>query len=302
MSVSSVNAKYKKYYDLYEQGRWDRAQDDINASNADYDEQARQTHLRNARQNRELQKSMLRNGVTGGASETTLLNAATNYQNQLGLIAANKAAAAQRVRAQARQDVNAYNLENRKLQETAVSNEQERLESKRRWNYNAKLAKKKRNESRFAKNIGGYTNISQIKTLMKKYKKNKKNRWKVPYLRKQLATAKKAIYGTAYSKGSSKSLKPKKKIRTYLGSSSSQKKKERGYLASTNSQKTYQNVAASVRPQETLSNKMNAYRNVAENVAASVRPQQDVYKAVIKAAKKATPPKKKASKKKKKKR
>lgn len=302
MSVSSVNAKYKKYYDLYEQGRWDRAQEDINASNADYDEQARQTHLRNARQNRELQESMLRNGVTGGASETTLLNAATNYQNQLGLIAANKAAAAQRVRAQARQDVNAYNLENRKLQETAVSNEQERLESKRRWNYNAKLAKKKRNESRFAKNIGGYTNISQIKTLMKKYKKNKKNRWKVPYLRKQLATAKKAIYGTAYSKGSSKSLKPKKKIRTYLGSSSSQKKKERGYLASTNSQKTYQNVAASVRPQETLSNKMNAYRNVAENVAASVRPQQDVYKAIVKAAKKATPLKKKASKKKKKKR
>ena len=165
MSVSSVNAKYKKYYDLYEQGRWDRAQDDINASNADYDEQARQTHLRNARQNRELQESMLRNGITGGASETTLLNAATNYQNQLGLIAANKAAAAQRVRAQARQDVNAYNLENRKLQETAVSNEQERLESKRRWNYNAKLAKKKRNESRFAKNIGGYTNISQIKKL-----------------------------------------------------------------------------------------------------------------------------------------
>lgn len=303
MSVSSVNAKYKKYYDLYEQGRWDRAQEDINASNADYDEQARQTHLRNSRQNRELHESLMRHGITGGASETSLANASTNYQNQLGLIAANKAAAAQRIRAQARQDVNAYNLENSKLQETAVSNEQERLESKRRWNYNAKLAKKKRNESRFAKNIGGYTNISQIKKLMKKYKKNKKNRWKIPYLRKQLATAKKAIYGTAYSKGSSKSLKPKKKIRTYLGSNSSQKKKARGYLASTNSQakKTYQNLAASVRPQETLSNKMNAYRDVAENVAASVRPQQDVYKAVVKAAKKAAPPKKKASKKKKKK-
>lgn len=302
MSVSGVNALYNRYYDKYKKSRLNSVEQDIAASNAEYDQQAKNTTLRNARQNRELQEAMLRNGITGGASETSLLNAATNYQNQLGLIAANRAAAAQRIREQGQKDIDAYNLENLKLRETAVGNERQRLESNRRWNYNAKLAKKKRNESRFAKNIGGYTNISQIKTLMKKYKKNKKNRWKVPYLRKQLATAKKAIYGTAYSKGSSKSLKPKKKIRTYLGSSSSQKKKERGYLASTNSQKTYQNVAASVRPQETLSNKMNAYRDVAENVAASVRPQQDVYKAIVKAAKKATPPKKKASKKKKKKR
>lgn len=295
MSVSGVNALYNRYYDKYKKSRLNSVEQDIAASNAEYDQQAKNTTLRNARQNRELQEAMLRNGITGGASETSLLNAATNYQNQLGLIAANRAAAAQRIREQGQKDIDAYNLENLKLRETAVGNERQRLESNRRWNYNAKLAKKKRNESRFAKNIGGYTNISQIKTLMKKYKKNKKNRWKVPYLRKQLATAKKAIYGTAYSKGSPGKAnpgKPKRQVRAYIGS---QQKEKRGHLESTNSKNRYQRVAATLGVQNSPSEKMNEYQNIARDVAASVRPKQDVYKAIVKAAKKA--PKKKKKKK-----
>ena len=87
-------------------------QNDINASNAQYNANAQQAALRNAVQQRELQRQMYRNGITGGASETTMMNQANNYANQQGKIASDRVASANTIRQKANADINAFTLQN----------------------------------------------------------------------------------------------------------------------------------------------------------------------------------------------
>lgn len=222
-AVNNVDKRYKKYEDLYNANIDKQAKRDTEASNAQYSQSANSAAIRNAVQKKELQRQMYRNGITGGASETTMMNAANNYATQQTKISTDKAAAANKIRAQAQASKDSFKLSNSQARDTARESAKDRVYNKyENWlkrqddlrkerkadkrykaetKYNHKqdrLARKDRlNErkynrkvdtyNRYAATVGGYDTVKSVNKQIRKIKKSGKGKWKLKYLRKQRA-------------------------------------------------------------------------------------------------------------------
>lgn len=222
-AVNNVDKRYQKYEDQYNANIDKQAKRDTEASDAQYSQSAHNAAIRNAVQKKELQRQMYRNGVTGGASETTMMNAANNYATQQTKISTDKAAAANKIRAQAQASKDSFKLSNSQARDTARESAKDRVYNKyQNWlkrkddlrkerkadkryraetKYNHKqdrLARKDRlNErkynrkvdkyNRYAATVGGYDTVKSVNKQIRKIKKSGKGKWKLKYLRKQRA-------------------------------------------------------------------------------------------------------------------
>ena len=206
-AVKAVDKRYNNYQKAYNKQVNRQRNADIKASNAQYDANAQSAALRNAVSQRELQRSMYRNGITGGASETSMMNAANNYANQQGVIAGNKAAAANKIRQQAVADKAAYRLQNMQARATAIDSAKDReynkyqnyltrKDNKEQKRYDRKIDK----YNRYAQTVSGYDTVKAINKKMKQIKKSGKGTWRLAYLRAQKANVRARDYERKHSK------------------------------------------------------------------------------------------------------
>ena len=215
-AVNRVNKRYNSYQKQYNKTVNKQRNADIKASNAQYNANAKQASLRNAVQQRELQRQMYRNGITGGASETTMMNQANNYANQQGKIASDKAASANTIRQKANADKAAFRLQNMQNRAAALDSardreynkyqnylkrtddrRKERKEDKRYLNerrYNRRVDK----YNRYAQTVSGYDNVKAINKKIKKIKKSGKGTWRIAYLRQQRAAVRERDWERAH--------------------------------------------------------------------------------------------------------
>ena len=228
-AVGNVKKQYQNYQKKYNANVNAQMKRDVNASNAQYDVNAQQAALRNAVQQRELQRQMYRNGITGGATETSLMNAANNYANQQGKIASDKVASANTIRNKAAADRASFALSNAQARDTAIQSAKDRVETKyqnwlkrkdtkentrwqrkwdrnerrysRRWNQNErKYSRMVDRYNRYATTVGGYDTVKKVNREIKRIKKSGKNLWRLAYLRKQRADIRERDYQRAHSK------------------------------------------------------------------------------------------------------
>ncbi len=193
-AVNKVTNQYTGYANTYKKNVNTQATADINASNAQYDASAKSAALRNAVSRRELQRQMYRNGITGGASETSLMNASNNYANQQGKIRSDRVAAQNTIRQKANADIAAFNLSNAQARDTAMQQARDRVETKyqnwlkrkddlrkekkedKRWNKEWKYKVNDRNYQRksesYTRRAQGYNSVKAINKAIKKAKKN----------------------------------------------------------------------------------------------------------------------------------
>ena len=216
-AVSNVKKQYQNYQKKYNANVNAQMKRDVNASNAQYDANARSAALRNAVSQIELQRNMYRNGITGGASETSLMNAANNYANQQGKIASDKVASANTIRNKAAADRASFALSNAQARDTAIQSAKDRVETKyqnwlkrkdtrentrwqRKWDKNERRYSRKIDRyNRYAATVGGYDTVKKVNREIKRIKKSGKNLWKLAYLRKQAADIRQRDYERAHS-------------------------------------------------------------------------------------------------------
>ena len=202
---NTVNKRYDNYMSKYRQTVNAQKNADIKASNAQYNANAQQAALRNAVQQRELQRQMYRNGITGGATETTMMNQANNYANQQGKIASDKAASANTIRQKANADIAAFKLQNMQNRAAALDSAKDREYNKyqnylkrrddlrkerkedRRYRSETKYNRKIDKYNRYAQTVSGYDNVKAINRQIRKIKKSGKGKWRIAYLRQQRA-------------------------------------------------------------------------------------------------------------------
>lgn len=204
-AVNNVAKRYRNYANQYAKQVNAQRNADIAASNTQYDSNAHQAALRNAVQQRELQRQMYRNGITGGASETTMMNQANNYANQQGKIASDKAASANSIRQKANADKAAFRLQNAQARDTAMDSARDREYNKyqnylkRKDTLNERSYQRGRdrindaryrNERRYNRRqvageryARGYSNVKSVNNAIKRIKKSGKGKWRLPYLR-----------------------------------------------------------------------------------------------------------------------
>lgn len=222
-ATKAEEKRYRDYQNQYNKNVDTQAKYDTEASNAQYDQSAAAAAQRNSVQKRELQKQLYRNGISGGATETSMMNAANNYATQQGRIASEKIGAANKIRQQANASKASFALSNAQARDTAVQQAKDRAYNKyENWlkrqddlrkerkadkrykaetKYNHKqdrLARKDRlNErkynrkvdkyNRYAATVGGYDTVKSVNKQIRKIKKSGKGKWKLKYLRKQRA-------------------------------------------------------------------------------------------------------------------
>lgn len=169
-AVKNVKKQYQNYQKKYNANVNAQMKRDVNASNAQYDANARSAALRNAVSQRELQRQMYRNGITGGASETTMMNAANNYANQQGKIASDKVASANTIRSKAAADRASFALSNAQARDTAVQSAKDRVYNKYQ-NYlkrkddlrkERKEDKRYRDETRYNRGMDRYNKKTEL--------------------------------------------------------------------------------------------------------------------------------------------
>lgn len=204
-AVRTVNQRYNNYQKQYNKTVNQQRAADIKSANAQYSANSQQAALRNAVQQRELQRQMYRNGITGGASESTMMNQANNYANQQGKIASDRASSIASIRQKANADKAAFRLQNMQNRSAALDSakdrvynkyqnylkrkddlRKERKEDKRYLNerrYNRKIDK----YNRYAQTVSGYDNVKAINRKIKQIKKSGKGKWRIAYLRQQRA-------------------------------------------------------------------------------------------------------------------
>lgn len=215
-AVNKVEKQYQGYEDAYNKQVDTQSKNDTAASNAQYDLSSAAAAQRNAVQKRELQKQLYRNGITGGASETSMMNAANNYASQQGRIASEKAGAANKIRQQANASKASFKLQNMQARDTAIQSakdrvynqyqnwlkrkdtkaqqklENERYKADQKYRKErdkvadkryAQATEKANQDAKYTRIANGYTSIKSIDKAIKKYKKS--NPALVPFLKQR---------------------------------------------------------------------------------------------------------------------
>lgn len=159
---------------------------------AEFDSQAKSAYISKMQNQRTLNNNLASSGIRGGASESSQLKIATNYENNRNQIAQQKSSALTDI------DKNANDLmfNNRQTQLAAKQSyiqareaeARQIAETKRQEKWQAAQTDKKNKETRYAATVSGYTSNKKIDKLIKKIIKSKKDVWRVSYLRAQKAT------------------------------------------------------------------------------------------------------------------
>lgn len=187
LTEDQIRKNYANQLSAFDAQRKAEADRATAAANQQYNNMQRSNYVDYRVAQRDLPEQLARQGITGGASETSLLRGQTNYENnrnatelqrgsRLGEINNAYLDALNTYRMTAEQQMNDAIAQNKQLQ-YEYQERQKELERQRQREI----------EERFANNIGGYRTESSIDAAIEAAKKSGET-WKIPYLRQQKTT------------------------------------------------------------------------------------------------------------------
>lgn len=211
LTEQQVRDKYAKALTDYTNQRNAEANRARATVNNEVNNTQRQNYVQYMENKRDLPQMLARQGITGGASETSALRAQTNYENLYNNAENTRSARLGEINNNLADNLNTYRM-------TADQNMNDEIAQNRQLRANYEKQLQQEAEQRFANTISGYDNISEIDSLIKSISKKGIDTWRIPYLRArraELAAALAEQQAAASSGGGGGS------SRSYGGSSSS---------------------------------------------------------------------------------
>lgn len=190
-SLQKIKDMYAKYYNDFSKAETSKASAQKLSNEESANNSLKQAYINSELGKKSLLNGLTRQGITGGATETSLLNANNNYNNITSGIRNNLASNNAKVSTNLQNTTSAYKLSNDQNLESALQAERERQRVASESAYNKKIAAQNLNEKRFVNTISLYTSEAAIKKAIKKANKKASSRWKTPYLWAQLAKVRK---------------------------------------------------------------------------------------------------------------
>lgn len=180
LTEDQIRKNYANEYNLYNSQRKAEADRASAAANQQYDNMQRSNYVDYRMNQRDMPEQLARQGITGGASETSLLRGQTNYENNR--------AATELQRGSRLGDINnAYLDAIRTYRMTADREMNDKIEQNQQLRANYEKQLQQEAEQRYANTISGYDSISGIDKEIASIQKSGKDTWRIAYLRARRA-------------------------------------------------------------------------------------------------------------------
>lgn len=180
LTEQQVRDKYAKALTDYTNQRNAEADRARATVNNDVNNTQRQNYVQYMENKRDLPQMLARQGITGGASETSALRAQTNYENLYNNAENTRSARLGEINNNLADNLNTYRM-------TADQNMNDEIAQNQQLRANYEKQLQQEAEQRFANTISGYDNISEIDSLIKSISKKGVDTWRIPYLRARRA-------------------------------------------------------------------------------------------------------------------
>ena len=180
LTEDQIRKNYAKALSSYDAQRKAEADRATAAANQQYDNMQRSNYVDYRMNQRDMPEQLARQGITGGASETSLLRGQTNYENNR--------AATELQRGSRLGDINnAYLDAIRTYRMTADQNMNDEIAQNRQLRSNYEKQLQQEAEQRYANTISGYDSIGGIDKEIDSIRKSGKDTWRIAYLRARRA-------------------------------------------------------------------------------------------------------------------
>lgn len=180
LTEDQIRKNYANAYKAYDTQRKTEADRATAAANQQYDNMQRSNYVDYRMAQRDMPEQLARQGITGGASETSLLRGQTNYENNR--------AATELQRGSRLGDINnAYMDAIRTYRMTADQNMNDEIAQNRQLRANYEKQLQQEAEQRYANTISGYDSIGGIDKEIASIQKSGKDTWRIAYLRARRA-------------------------------------------------------------------------------------------------------------------
>lgn len=180
LTEQQVRDKYAKALTDYTNQRNAEANRARETVNNDVNNTQRQNYVQYMENKRDLPQMLARQGITGGASETSALRAQTNYENLYNNAENTRSARLGEINNNLADNLNTYRM-------TADQNMNDEIAQNQQLRANYEKQLQQEAEQRFANTISGYDSISEIDSLIKSISKKGVDTWRIPYLRARRA-------------------------------------------------------------------------------------------------------------------
>lgn len=192
LTEEQIKQKYADAYSAYDAQRKAEADRATTAANQQLANLQRGAYVDYRMNQRDLPEQLARQGITGGASETSALRSQMNYENNRAANSRQNANRLAEINNTYLDAMNTYKMTaDQAMNDEIVQNQQLRA------NYEKQLQQEA--EQRFANTISGYDSISDIDKEIAKIQKSGVDLWKIEYLRArraELKAAQSAGYGS----------------------------------------------------------------------------------------------------------
>lgn len=193
LTEEQIKQKYADAYSAYDAQRKAEADRATAAANQQLANLQRGAYVDYRMNQRDLPEQLARQGITGGASETSALRGQMNYENNRAANSRQNANRLAEINNAYLDAMNTYKMTaDQAMNDEIVQNQQLRA------NYEKQLQQEA--EQRFSNTISGYDSISDIDKEIAKIQKSGVDLWKIDYLRARRAELK-AAQEEAYSGG-----------------------------------------------------------------------------------------------------
>lgn len=149
--VQSVIDRYKKLFADYEGEQARKAEKTKGEIDQQAGNNAQQAYISYMQNKKDMPEQLGRMGLSGGASETSLLKANTNYENRRGNIETERDTNKSKVDENLRSNLTAYKLNHDQNMEQAINVAKDR-----------EAQAQAREEARFASTISGYNTLAEV--------------------------------------------------------------------------------------------------------------------------------------------
>lgn len=180
LTEDQIRKNYAKAFSDYSKQRNTEADRAIAKTNTQYDTAQRGNYINYMQNQRELPEQLAAQGITGGASETSLLRARTNYENNYNNTERSRGADIGAIRSNLADALNTYRM-------TADQNMNDEITQNRQLRANYERQLQQEAEQRFANTISGYDSIGDIDRTISAIQKSGKDTWRIAYLRARRA-------------------------------------------------------------------------------------------------------------------
>lgn len=186
-NVNNLYDAYYKYFQDSEQAKADRQKSQNEANTAS---NTRAAYVNNQLSERNLNASMARQGITGGASETSLLNNSNNLANVQSGMKNNLQTNNSNIANNLTDALSAYKLTNDQNRETALNNARELWDKEQETKYNQQTAAQNKKEKDYANTISRFDTVAKCDAAIKTASKDPNQKWKIKFLQEQKAKLK----------------------------------------------------------------------------------------------------------------